>query len=68
MINAYDIIATIQRLPTVHRAMPFLTSLASSAFKYGSLTDRQQAAFLRILDQIATEGVQEQHKEADYAK
>jgi len=57
MINARQIVLTIQSIPPESACMKFLVSLADSAFKYGVLTDRQEMAFMNCVDALKEKGV-----------
>lgn len=52
MTIAYEIIATIQKLPNPHPNMRFLISLANHAFLNGGLTDKQVAAYNSLVDRL----------------
>lgn len=45
MVSAIEIVELIQQIPARERYVKFLCSLATNAFKYGSLTERQEVHF-----------------------
>lgn len=57
MINARQIVLVIQQIPAESWCMKFLVSLATSAFKYGVLTEKQEAAFEDCINTLKEKGV-----------
>lgn len=57
MINARQIVLLIQQIPAESSCMRFLVSLADSAFKYGTLTEKQEIAFNNCLNGLKSKGV-----------
>lgn len=49
MVKAEHVLKLIQNIPADDRSMKFLISLANNAFDYGQLTERQEAAFMKIV-------------------
>ena len=50
MIDVIRIITVIQNIPANSRNMRFLISLANNAYNYGALTEKQEYAFMQIVD------------------
>lgn len=50
MIDVIRIIRVIQNIPIDSRNMRFLISLANNAYSYGALTEKQNEAFMQIIE------------------
>lgn len=59
MVSATEIVELIQQIPARERHIKFLCSLATNAFKYGSLTERQELAFQKAKNELREAGVLE---------
>ena len=57
MVSAIEVVEIIQKIPAKDRRVRFLVSLANNAFKYGSLTEPQEHAFLQNPEEIKEMGV-----------
>lgn len=56
MVSAIEIVELIQHIPARERYVKFLCSLATNAFKYGSLTERQEVAFQKAKNELTGVG------------
>lgn len=56
MIAPREIVEAIQRIPSNNSSMRFLVSLADSAFKYGTLTPKQESTFKETIAAIKEKG------------
>lgn len=57
MATAYDIVRIIQDIPADNKKIKFLVSLANSWFRYGHLTENQEAALIQAIFELHEEGV-----------
>jgi len=57
MVSATEIVEIIQQIPSRDNNLKFLVSLANNAFKYGSLTERQEQAYSNVISQLTEKGL-----------
>ena len=50
MVEIKQILAVIQSIPLNSRDMRFLISLANNAYSYGALTEKQESAFMQVVN------------------
>lgn len=50
MVEPRQVIAVIQNIPINSRDMRFLISLANNAYSYGALTEKQENAFMQVVN------------------
>jgi hypothetical protein len=50
MVEPRQVIAVIQNIPINSRDMRFLISLANNAYSYSALTEKQENAFMQVVN------------------
>lgn len=56
MITAFDIVHVIQQIPADNRKIKFFVSLANNWFKFGRLTEAQELAFKKAIEELREDG------------
>lgn len=55
-VTAKDIIEIIKKIPTDNRSVRILASLTDSAYKWGSLTPKQEILFEKVISELRDQG------------
>ena len=56
MVTVQDIIKVIQKIDITNNKMKFLISLANGWYRFGQLTEKQESAFYRAVEELQEGG------------